>query len=248
MNTRWPRSLSCVIVAALSSAFLIGCGSDEHGRNCPGHAGKDLSGRTVDGSDLWQKKMRCIRLEGSTLTGSVSEANLRHGNLYKARLTGASLENVDLRDADLRRADLSSATLSEVDLRGADLSGAALGRSLLTDVSFDGAHLGDTDLRAASLTHVGLADADLRGADLAGATLSDSDLRGARVRKADVTETSWENVVCPDGSRSTPGGSCLDHLTRAAGPSGRRGHAGTSPGDGREHPLIGWCRPPTARG
>lgn len=216
MNTRWPRPFSCVLVAVLSSALLTGCGKDEHGRSCSGRAGKDLSGRTVAGGDLWQKKLRCVNLERSTLTGLVSEANLRRGNLYEARLAGVSLENVDLRGADLRRADLTSATLSEVDLRGADLSDAMLGKGLLTDVSFDGAQLDGVNLRGASLTHVGLIKTDLSGADLAGATVSDSDLRGARMRKADISTTSWENVVCPDGSRSSARVSCADHLTRAA--------------------------------
>ncbi|AJZ84050.1 MULTISPECIES: pentapeptide repeat-containing protein [Streptomyces] len=215
MTTRWPRTLSCLVVTALSSALLVGCGEDEHGRSCSGRPGKDLSSRTVSGGDLWQKKMRCVNLERSTLTGLVSEANLRSGNLYEARLAGVSLENVDLRNADLRRADLTSATLSQVDLRGADLSGAKLGKGLLTDVSFDRAQLDGADLRAASLTHVGLIKADLRGADLRGAAVSDSDLRGARLREADISTTSWENVLCPDGSRSSARDSCAEHLTRA---------------------------------
>ncbi|MBI0296477.1 pentapeptide repeat-containing protein [Streptomyces sp. PRKS01-29] len=216
MTARWPRPFSCLIVTALASALLAGCGEgDRHGRSCTGRAGEDLSSRTVAGGDLWQKKLRCVNLERSTLTGFVSEANLRRGNLYETRLAGVSLENVDLRGADLRRADLSSVTLSRVDLRGADLSGARLGRGLLTDVSFEGAQLDDADLRAASLTHVALNGADLHGADLAGATVSDSDLRGARLRDADIATTSWENVLCPDGSRSSARVSCADHLDRA---------------------------------
>ncbi|CDR02978.1 pentapeptide repeat-containing protein [Streptomyces iranensis] len=215
MTTRWPRSLSCLIVTALSSALLAGCGKDDdHGRSCSGRTGKDLSSRTVAGGDLWQKKLRCVNLERSTLTGLVSEANLRRGNLYAARLAGVSLENVDLRGADLRRVDLGSATLSQVDLRGADLSGARLDRGLLTDVSLEGAQLDGVELRAASLTRVGLNGADLSGADLAGATVSDSDLRGARLRDADISTTTWENVLCPDGSRSSARVSCADHLAR----------------------------------
>lgn len=212
MNTRWPRSLSCVLAAAVSAAFLIGCGQDKHGRSCPHRTGKDLSARTVAGSELWQKTLRCVDLERAELTGLVSEANLSRGNLYAARLSGASLENVDLRNADLRRAKLTSATLSEVDLRGADLSGAELGKALLTNVSLGGAHLAGADLRAASLSHVDFTTADLRDADLAVAALSESDLRGARMRGADVSRTSWENVVCPDGSRSNARMSCTNHL------------------------------------
>ncbi|GAA1695588.1 pentapeptide repeat-containing protein [Streptomyces yatensis] len=216
MTTRWPRSLSCLIVTVLSSALLAGCGEhDDHGRSCSGRTGKDLSSRTVAGGDLWQKKLRCVNLERSTLTGLVSEANLRRGNLYAARLVGVSLENVDLRGADLRRVDLGSATLSQVDLRGADLRDARLDRGLLTDVSLEGAQLDGVELRAASLTHVGLNGADLAGADLAGATVSDSDLRGARLRDADISTTTWENVLCPDGSRSSARDSCADHLSRA---------------------------------
>ncbi|WAP53927.1 pentapeptide repeat-containing protein [Streptomyces sp. S465] len=252
MTTRRPRPLSLVIVtAAVSSALLIGCGADRHGRSCSGHAGKDLSSRTVAGADLWQKKLRCVNLERSTVTGLVSEANLRRGNLYAGRLAGASLENVDLRGADLRRADLTSATLSQVDLRGADLSGAALGKALLTDVSLDGARLAGTDLRAASLSHVGLTAADLRGADLAEATVSDSDLRGARLRKADVSTTSWENVLCPDGSRSSARNSCADHPDRAAArtraPARTRAAArlpvppAAVPDQPREDSWAAWC-------
>ncbi|GAA3354142.1 hypothetical protein GCM10017744_010680 [Streptomyces antimycoticus] len=215
MTTRWPRTLSCLIVTVLSSALFVGCGEDDDtAESCSGRPGKDLSSRTVCG-DLWQKKLRCVNLERSTLTGLVSEANLRRGNLYAARLVGVSLENVDLRGADLRRVDLGSATLSQVDLRGADLSGARLDRGLLTDVSLEGAQLDAVELRAASLTHVGLNGADLAGADLAGATVSDSDLRGARLRDADISTTTWENVLCPDGSRSSARNSCADHLSRA---------------------------------
>jgi hypothetical protein len=217
VRRRWP-----VPVAALAFVVAVGalaaCGTADHGRNCPGHRGPDLSGRTLDGGDLTERRLKCANLERSTLDDQrLTEVKLSRANMHRASLRNTRLSNVDLSGADLTDADLGAATLDGVDLSGADLRRSAFGDgATLTDVGMRRARLDDADLRDTVLKRSDLGRADLRGADLAGAWLINSNLRGARLDPDDLAETRWADAVCPDGrkSRGTPE-SCDGHLTPA---------------------------------
>jgi uncharacterized protein YjbI with pentapeptide repeats len=209
---RWVAAAGVIALGAAALVTLLG--KDDHGRTCPGHAWLDLSGRTVHGSDLTQRPLRCVNLERSTVDGIVSEANLSDGNLHRVRLRQAWLEQVDLSGADLTGADARSATLTGVKLDRADLRRAALNDTTLTDVGMQRARLTATTLRGAVLTRSDLSGADARDADLTGASLVDSNLRGARLDGAKLARSTWSNVVCPDGAKSAGAQreSCDGHL------------------------------------
>ncbi len=72
---------------------------------------------------------------------------------------------------------------------------------------------------AASLENVRLVDADLRDADLRGvdldnADLTDANLVGANLAEASITNVTWRNTICPDGTNSDDAeNSCAGHLT-----------------------------------
>jgi uncharacterized protein YjbI with pentapeptide repeats len=221
-RTTVRRVAACLVAIGAAIALIRLAdgefGASDHGRTCTGRAGLDLSRRTVPGSDLSQRPLRCINLERSRIDGVVSEANLADGNLHRVRLQRVWLEHVDLSGADLSDAVAGSAELTGVKLTHADLRRIRLDGATLTDVGLQGARLKGASLRGVSLSRSDLAGADARGADLTGASLVDTNLRGARLDSAALTRTTWSNVVCPDGLKSagTERESCDGHLRRAS--------------------------------
>src|SRR6266540_2184799 len=193
------RRVAACLVAIGAAVALIRLangvfGAEDHGRTCTGRAGLDLSRRTVPGSDLSQRPLRCVNLQR------------------------AWLEHVDLSGADLSDAVAGSAELTGVKLTHADLRRIRLDGATLTDVGLQDARLKGASLRGVSLSRSDLAGADARRADLTGASLVDTNLRGARLDGAALTRTTWSNVVCPDGVKSagTERESCDGHLRRAS--------------------------------
>jgi uncharacterized protein YjbI with pentapeptide repeats len=58
-----------------------------------------------------------------------------------------------------------------------------------------------------------LAGANLLGQDLTGAALTGANLTGANLHVATITNVSWSNTICPDGTNSdADGGTCIGHL------------------------------------
>ena len=85
----------------------------------------------------------------------------------------------------------------------------------------------NADLRHRNLERVNLSGAILTGANLDGAQLDDAhaaasrqgshsgstNLRHADLRHADVSDVTWSNTICPDGTNSNSNGnSCQGHL------------------------------------
>lgn len=80
----------------------------------------------------------------------------------------------------------------------------------------------------ASLRNADLQGADLTGAflgyvDLTGADLTDANLEGANITGAKLSDVTWDNTVCPDGTNSDDvasangvGGTCAGHLVAPA--------------------------------
>jgi uncharacterized protein YjbI with pentapeptide repeats len=108
--------------------------------------------------------------------------------------------------------------LADVDLSDMNLAGIGM-----EGVTLTGANLSGTHLRGASLSEADLSDADLSGADLTDANLGPQQLEidecfatyvGARLENAILTDVTWSNTTCPDGTNSDDnGGTCEGALT-----------------------------------
>jgi uncharacterized protein YjbI with pentapeptide repeats len=206
----------CLAVAVLLGAFLLvrARAGETHGRRCADSGAVSMAGRVVVDSDLSQRKLRCADLERSTVEGFVREANLSGSNLHAARLRSVSMENVDLSGADLTDVAARDATLTGVELGRADLRRTVWQGSTFTDVGLRDAVLRGADLRRTEIRRSDLGGADARDADLTGAWLVDTDLRGIRLKGAVLRDTTWVNVVCPDGTKSAGDrhNACAGHL------------------------------------
>jgi uncharacterized protein YjbI with pentapeptide repeats len=196
-----------LIGAVVAAVVLAGCslpfGAD-HGRTCGSPRGQDLSSRTVDGYTLSQHQLVCANLERSVVTGQeVDEANLHRANLHRATLSQSTLNHVDLSGADLSGASLHEVSLTSVDLGTATLPGADLSGADVRFGNLRRSDLSGADLRSAILAESDLSGADLRGANLSGVAFLNSNLHGARLDGAHMDRVSWQNVVCPDGRKSS---------------------------------------------
>jgi uncharacterized protein YjbI with pentapeptide repeats len=89
--------------------------------------------------------------------------------------------------------DLGAATLPGADLSGMDFRFGNMRRS----------DLSGADVHSAIVAESDLSGADVRGANLSGVAFLNSNLRGARLGGAQMDRVSWQNVVCPDGRKSS---------------------------------------------
>ncbi|MET7425085.1 pentapeptide repeat-containing protein [Dactylosporangium sp. NPDC005555] len=218
-RTRRRLAVACLAAGAVLSGVLLLVHTrqnETHGRRCDAPGAASLPRQEVNDAELSSRQLRCADLERSTVRGFVREANLSGSNLHKAHLRSLSMEHVDLSGADLTGADAEDATLTGVELGRADLRDTTWRGGTLTDVGLRGADLRDADLRDVTLRRSDLGGADARGADLTGAWLADTDLRGTRLDGASLGNTTWSNVVCPDGTKSDE--SCAGHLAPAGTP------------------------------
>ena len=203
--------------AAALAVALAGCalpGWSDHGRTCGNQRGQDLSSRTVDGYTLSQHRLICANLEHSTLSGQeVDDANLHRADLHRTNLSQSTLSHVDLTGADLSNANLHEASLTYVDLGGATLVSADLSG---VDARFGNLRRSDltgADVHSGIVAESDLSNANLRAADLTGAAFLNSNLRGASLDGAHLDRVSWQNVVCPDGHKSSGDPeACSGHL------------------------------------
>lgn len=115
-----------------------------------------------------------------------------------ADCAGAFLPSADLRWAQMpgacfQQAQIVIAEISDADLTGADFRGAHLDRVEFEDTDLTGAIFGDYDAEAAPNP--------LCGAVVMGPT------------SLALTDVTWENTICPDGTLSTDNGmTCGGHL------------------------------------
>jgi uncharacterized protein YjbI with pentapeptide repeats/beta-lactamase regulating signal transducer with metallopeptidase domain len=160
------------------------------GLTCDGceFAGKNLAGKSFDGSMLEGSDFHNANLNGASFRGAnLTGSDFRGADLRNANFTGANLEGADLSKARLAGADFTSANMTgtDIDARGLDARAA---RQYLaactTGCDLHGANLRGADLRGLKLEGVDFSGADLRGADLdhsemTGVDFSKADLRGA---------------------------------------------------------------------
>lgn len=182
--------------------------------------------RTVTALSRLDKRRRNVLTGFLLQTGLLRSGLLAGTDLSGANLTDINLSGAKLTDINLSQANLSSALLDGVDLSNAGLSGANLRMTILSDSQLCDASLGyaqleHSDLARAHLCRAALFSANMSHAYLLSADLTDANLASADLRRAILINTrvvgvTWENTICPDGTRSDTNGtrpqSCVGHL------------------------------------
>ena len=178
----------------------------------------DLSGANLSNANVSGANFGGAEMIGTNFSG----ANLDNADLFSSELIGAIFDNASLRNtnlddayapggsfihADLRGANLYFATMSDANLSGTNFSDSWVGiytfaGSILQNADFSGSaisgDLRNTDLRGADLSFTTLSYVSLNNADLRGATL----LGAKRKVGTDLTDATWGNTICSDGSNS----------------------------------------------
>ena len=232
--TALPEGWRCLSPAGSYPEFLFAPGMDLAGVYFDelNLEGADLSGADLTGASFFRSDLTDVNLEDATLD-HLSATDLQgcpaalpsdfhcvsgqsvnsnppssgHGFALvgpRARLgLCPSFEYTYLAGVDLADMNLAGIGLEGVTLTGADLSG--------------------TNLRGASLSEADFSDADLSGADLTDANLGPQLLEidecsatyvGANLENAILTDVTWSNTTCPDGTNSDDnGGTCEGALT-----------------------------------
>lgn len=145
--------------------------------------------------------------------------------LLRADLRGVDLRNANLYDTNMIEANLTcGADLRNADLRLVNFYNTRIDNSTKMDIKsklvwelvnqggysrdFPGADLSESRLFQADLVWAGFRDANLSGSwfDL-------TNFFGADLNSADLTDTTWRNVTCPDGTKSQDhGDTCINNL------------------------------------
>jgi uncharacterized protein YjbI with pentapeptide repeats len=114
--------------------------------------------------------------------------------------------------ADLEGCDFSNETISHQELYAANLSGANLSGATLNYVDLSYAGLG-ADLTDTNISNSVLVGTGLVGATLDGTTFTADDLSQASIYVTSLSNVTWIDTTCPDGTNSdSDGGTCVGHL------------------------------------
>ena len=130
---------------------------------------------------------------------------IRDTDFSNADMRDAVFFTREIVDTTFANADLSGlqSNMSGMDWRTVDLSGANLRGAFLAEANeFIDSDLTGVDFTNAELRTVFFMDASLVSAVLAGADLSHGSLLGSDLTDADLTDVTWNNTTCPDGSNS----------------------------------------------
>jgi hypothetical protein len=145
-------------------------------------------------------------LRESLVNTDLAGADLEHTNFSSNSLLGTVLSNADLTGANFTDSGLTAANLSGANLSGANLSGVVSGRITGTPLKLPASW----QLLNGNLVGPG---ARLEVADLSNVTFVNADLVAADLYRADLTSTTWQNTICPDGTNSgNDGGTCTGNL------------------------------------
>ena len=127
--------------------------------------------------------------------------------------SGADLRGAALSGDSMPGINLSAANVSEAKFTGDDLTGAIFTGATVFDTGFEDANLTDADFSGDNLDGSNLTGADLSGTEFVNANLENATLLGTTGdATTDVTDVTWLDTTCPDGTNSNyDGGTCLGH-------------------------------------
>lgn len=138
-------------------------------------------------------------------------------------LTGAQLNNATFGAVDLSNVIFQKGFFRNVDFRGANLTGADFS-NLLKDApnfyeSSQNIRFNDANLTNANFSNSKIGSSEFNGANMQNTNFSNAILKylnfsGAQnMNTANITDTTWEGVTCPDGTNSNNNGNtCAGHF------------------------------------
>jgi hypothetical protein len=153
---------------------------------------------------------------------------------FVSNLTEATMQDVDLRyrnfiGIDFHGSDFNSATLTGSDISGANFSNTFLQNTIFRKanaqnanfsnatirIEADGAIFQGADFSDTAITSINggnFQNANFSNAQITG-RLRNLTLLGAHLSTANLTNTEWDQVICPDGSNSNDNSyTCIGHL------------------------------------
>lgn len=180
----------------------------------------DLSGRDMQGVNIWSADLSGANLSDANLSGALLEgvdftganatgAIFDNADLFTTILTGATFDNASLRDTNMEDAYAPGGSFINADLRGADLyfadfrntnvSGANFSGNFLHSFDLPGAIAQNANFSGASMTSMNMRDTDLRGADLSATSLGFVSFHNADFRDATLLGAERNSGVHFDG-------------------------------------------------
>lgn len=164
----------------------------------------DLSWRNLSRANFCQTNLDWTNLSHAQLENAdLRYAGLIRTNFQEANLSGTDLSKAVLQGAFLQEASLKKVILNEANIREANLSGADLSEAFLIDANLYGAILFKTNLSQAKLTGAILCGANFVETNLTAATLTNCYVYGISVWKAQLQDTTQNNLVITPTNEST---------------------------------------------
>ena len=180
----------------------------------------DLSGRDMQGVNIWSADLSGANLSDANLSGALLEgvdftganatgAIFDNADLFTTILTGATFDNASLRDTNMEDAYAPGGSFINADFRGADLyfadfrntnvSGANFSGNFLNSFDLPGAIAQNANFSGARMTFMNMRDTDLRGADLSFTLLGFVSFNNADFRDATLLGAGQSSGVNFDG-------------------------------------------------
>ena len=180
----------------------------------------DLSGRDMQGVNIWSADLSGANLSGANLSGALLEgvdftganatgAIFDNADLFTTTLVGATFDNASLRDTNMEDAYAIGGSFINADLRGANLYTANFRDANVSDANFSGNFFHSFDLpgaiaqnanfSGARMTFMNMRDTDLRGADLSATSLGYVSFHNADFRDATLLGAERSDGVHFDG-------------------------------------------------
>lgn len=164
----------------------------------------DLSWRNLSRANFCQTNLDWTNLSHAQLENAdLRYAGLIRTNFQEANLSGTDLSKAVLQGAFLQEASLKKVILNEANIKEANLSGADLSEAFLIDANLYGAILFKTNLSQAKLTGAILCGANFVETNLTAATLTNCYVYGISVWKAQLQDTTQNNLVITPTNEST---------------------------------------------
>ncbi len=136
--------------------------------------------------------------------------------------SGSQIQNSDFTGADLsgvifKNAFFSYDQFNNANLTGSDFSnikdvGGFLGS--VTNLKFASANLTNANFSNSNFSSSDFSNTNLQGANFTDTTFTGDNFSGAQnMSSANTTGVTWNNVTCPDGTKSnSDGGTCVGHF------------------------------------
>ena len=180
----------------------------------------DLSGRDMEGVNIWSADLSGANLSDANLSGALLEgvdftganatgAIFDNADLFTTTLIGATFDNASLRDTNMEDAYAPGGSFINADFRGADLyfadfrntnvSGANFSGNYFNSFDLPGAIAQNVDFSGARMTFMNMRDTDLQGADLSGTSLGYVSFNNANFQDATLLGAEQSNGVHYDG-------------------------------------------------